>query len=343
MRARAAEIWAPNPVRAAPGPGCGSARSSWSMVTITCGLTVRRIGRVPAARALSASCTSASACCWARLRRSPCGPVGLHERFQRGLHLLPADRVEVEPAGTCCRRRAGSWRTGGPRSGRVRCRRGRAGPGSGAPPAPARSSGGSRRCRPAAHRPRPGRRPAAAAAARCSSRATGGDHRDLLGGDPAGGERGRHRRQVLQRPAGADQPVRGRGGQPAVPAQPGLHRRPPRRARTPGSARPRGRCGPAAASSRFCARSSRPVRSSTCGPNRPFRSSAATRSRRGLQDRRAGHPHRPNTCTKSTGRDRAPQHESPGQRPVHRFPKGPCADRVGKAAAIPEVGSSAGR
>jgi hypothetical protein len=48
--------------------------------------------------------------------------------------------------------------------------------------------------------------------------------RHRLGGNPAGGERRGHRRQVLQRPAGAHDLPGGRRGQPAVPAQPRPHR-----------------------------------------------------------------------------------------------------------------------
>jgi hypothetical protein len=47
QRACSAEIRAPNPVSAAPGPGAGSAKSS--RVSTTCGFTVRSVGRLPAA------------------------------------------------------------------------------------------------------------------------------------------------------------------------------------------------------------------------------------------------------------------------------------------------------
>ena len=103
----------------------------------------------------------------------PGGPAGLHDRLQRGLHLLPAHRVEFEPARqapSACRV-IDSARC--PRWGRARCRRGRAGPGSGAPPAPVRLTGRVAAVSASTASTAARSTPAAAAAARCSSRATG--------------------------------------------------------------------------------------------------------------------------------------------------------------------------
>jgi hypothetical protein len=50
------------------------------------------------------------------------------------------------------------------------------------------------------------------------------DRGDLVGADRAGSERRLRRRQVLEGPAGVDQPLRRRIGQQAVGAQPGAHR-----------------------------------------------------------------------------------------------------------------------
>ena len=203
MRARAAEICAPKPVSAAPGPVCGVDQVGRAgSVTTTCGLTVRRIGRCPAARVLSAHCTSASPSCWARVRRSPAGRLACTHRFQHGLHLLPADRVEFEPAGDAAVGVLGDAQRpalGGVGLGAVGVERA---PGSGAPPGPSSLYGrvaatvGQRRV----HRGQVdallgGGGPVLVAGDR-------GDHRDLLGGDA------RRRRTRPPPPAGAPAPGR---------------------------------------------------------------------------------------------------------------------------------------
>ena len=154
----------------------------------------------------------------------PGGPVGLHASTPAPPAPSPRRRRRVEAAGDAAVGVPGRTSATGPRWGRVRGRRGRAAPGSGAPPAPAPRTAGWRRPRPAPRRPRPGRRPAPAAAAPCSRARDRGDHRDLLGGDPA-------RRRTPAATAGrcsSARPVRtswpaAAGDSRGVPAQPGLH------------------------------------------------------------------------------------------------------------------------
>ena len=174
----------------------------------TCGLTVRRIGRLPAARVLSAHCTNASPSCWARVRVSPAGRSACSIDSSTACIFCPPTGVEVEAAGH------GAVGVGGDGQ---RAALGGVGFGAvGVEPFQVvvhdlgqlgvRAGGGDLGQR-GVHSGevdalRGGGGPVLVAGDR-------GDHRDLLGGDPAVGERGRHRRQVLQRPAGADQPVRG--------------------------------------------------------------------------------------------------------------------------------------
>ena len=281
-------------------------RSS-GMVTTTCGLTVRRIGRSPAARVMSANCTRASPSCWARVRRSPAGRSACTHRLQHGLDLLPADGVELEPAGHAAVGVLGDASATGPRWGRVRGRRGRAGPGSGAPPGASSACGrvggdvGQR-----ARRPRRGRCPARRRrpGVRGGDR---GDDGDLLGGDHPVGAAGGDRRQLLEGPAVADElPGRGRA-RVAVPAQPGAPSSSARRARGPARVGDRGRCGPARRRS-----GSGPAPAPRSGPAAAAAEQArAGRRRRGRRGRTAARPRhlprlrsgvRSSTATRASGR-----------------------------------------
>ena len=143
------------------------------MVTTTCGLTVRRIGSVPGGEGVVGPLHERVGQLLGAVAQVALGPVGLHDRLQRGLHLLPADRRRGRSGRSRCRRGAWRWTASGPRWGRVRGRRGRAVPGSGAPPGPARRAGGWRRRRPARRRPRRGRRPARRRRPGAPSRVTG--------------------------------------------------------------------------------------------------------------------------------------------------------------------------
>ena len=142
-----------------------------------------------------------------------------------------------------------------------------------------------------------------------------GDRGDLVGGDPAGGEGGSHRRQVLQRPAGADQSVRGGRGQPAVTAEPGLHRREPVVLGGLGELSLPDRAGPAppAGSARAAAARSGPAPGGRASPRGPRGPAGPGR----LRDPRARHPNGPNTCTNDSRSDNALRPESPGQRLVN--------------------------
>ena len=249
QRARAAEIAAPKPGAARRRAGRRGRRGRRAgSVTTTCGLTVRRIGSRPEARRDVGGLRPAHRrAAGARVRVSPGRPVGLRRRTPAWPATFSpptassSNRPERLPS-ACLddRQRPALGRVGlgavGVEAGQV----------VDAPPDPAAACwprrGGLGQHRVdlgQVHALRRRRRPA------CSGVATGGEHRHLLGGHVPVGAGRRHRRQMLQRPAGAHQLPGRRPGQPAVPAQPGAPSTSARRARGPGPARRAGRCGPA--------------------------------------------------------------------------------------------------
>jgi hypothetical protein len=218
QRARAAESVAPKPVVAVAGLVPGSARSPMSMVTRTCGLTVRSTGSCPEARVTSASCTRASPSRWARVRRSPAGRSACTTDSRAAHSFSPptADRhAAVQQPGHRQR----------PALGRVRFGAVGVQPGQVVGHHPTQLdvlAGGGGLGQHGVHR---GQLDALLDRFRVrlvtSHR---GDHRHLLGGHRAVGERRRQLRQLVQRAAVADQPAHRTGGEPHVPAQPGGHR-----------------------------------------------------------------------------------------------------------------------
>ena len=192
-------------------------------MTTTCGLTVRRIGRLPGGEGVVGPLHERVAELLGAGALSPVGRLACSDRLQHRLDLLPADRVELAATGEAAvgvlrdrQRPAARW-------GRVRGRRGPAGPGSGAPPGPARRAAGSRPPRPAPRPPRPGRRPArpprprprrvtGAITATCSAVITPSANAAATAGSCSSA-----------RPLRDDLVRRGRR-EPQVPAQPGPHR-----------------------------------------------------------------------------------------------------------------------
>ena len=177
-----------------------------AMVTTTCGLTVRRIGASPAARALSAQLHQRVGRLLGAGAHVTGGPVGLHASPPaRPATFSPPTASSSNAAGDAAVGVPGDRQRpalGGVGFGAVGVQRG---PGSGAPPAQLARAAGSPPTSASAASTSARSTPCSAAAARCSGAGDRGDHRHLLGGDHPVGERGRHRRQVLQRPAVADQ------------------------------------------------------------------------------------------------------------------------------------------
>ena len=288
QRARAAEMRrAEAGASAAPGPAAGSARSSMPMVTTTCGLTVRRIGRSPAASALSAQLHEGVAeLLGVGCGRSPVGPIGLHastpapprtfspptassspriDRLPSACLTIDSERPSVE--------------SGSVPSGSQPCQVVVHAPGQLA------RAGGWRRSRPArASTSPPDRRPAPARRPGARRWLTGAISATCSAVDATVGERGGRCRQVFQRaapwrPAGA----RPAGDSRACPRSQDCMVFCPSCSAASGQLALPARCGRPARRADSATASNRTVRASTCGPNIDFRSSSASAVQRALQ------------------------------------------------------------
>ena len=92
IRAVAAETRLPKPVVAAAGPMAGSNRSAAGMVTTTFGLTRAQERQVAGGELVVGQLHERVGVLLGAGPQVTLRPVGLHDRLEGGLQLLPADR-----------------------------------------------------------------------------------------------------------------------------------------------------------------------------------------------------------------------------------------------------------
>ena len=290
-----------------PAPVAGSTRSSRSMVTTTCGLTRAQDRQVARGEGVVGQLDEGVG----RLLGAGARCPRRGGRPARSTRARPAPSPRRPRRGrrgrTRCRRCAWRSTATAARWGRVRRRRGPAGPGSGRRPGRSSACGRVAATSASAASIAATSTPCAAARARFSAEATGAITLTASAVTAPGGARAASGGQLLQGPAVAHEPPGLARRQPVVPAQPGRPSWPCRRARTPGSARPRAPCAPARRRAGSARPPATPVRSITAGPNDHVRSSTGQRLQRTREARRRSRTGgRTHVRSLPLGRDRGP-------------------------------------